>query len=102
MITNDNESWHDLTVKSLSRLLRGIRLNHDGDFYCLNCFHSYRTVNKLKKHERLCSKNDYCHVKCQKKIKNIRIQPRRKIIESSVYYLCRLRMFAWKNRHMSK
>ena len=42
MITN-GEKWHCLTVRSLSALLKGIKSNHDGDFYCLNCFHSYRT-----------------------------------------------------------
>ena len=26
-----------------------ITSNHHGDFYCLNCLHSYRTNNKLKK-----------------------------------------------------
>ena len=41
MISN-GENWHYLTVKNLSRLLRGIISNHDGDFYCLNCFHSCR------------------------------------------------------------
>ena len=51
MISN-GENWHDLTVKSLSRLLRGITSNHDGDFYCLNCFHSYRTKNKLEAHKK--------------------------------------------------
>ena len=34
--------------KSLSALLRGIKTNHDGDFYCLNCFSSYSTEKKLK------------------------------------------------------
>ena len=42
MIT-DSEKWHYLAVKSLSALLRGITSNHNGDFYCLNCFHSYST-----------------------------------------------------------
>ena len=51
MISN-GENWHYLTVKNLSRLLRGITSNHDGDFYCLNCFHSYRTKNKLEAHEK--------------------------------------------------
>ena len=41
----------------MSALLRGITSNHKGDFYCLSCFHSYTTKNKLKKHE-----NDYCFV----------------------------------------
>ena len=51
MIT-DGKKWHYLVVKSLSALLRGIKSNHDGDFYCLNCFHSHRTKEKLKKHEK--------------------------------------------------
>ena len=32
MIT-DGEKWHYLAVKNISRLLRGITSNHDGDFY---------------------------------------------------------------------
>ena len=61
MIT-DGKKWHYLAVKSLSALLRGITSNHNGDFYCLNCFHSYSTKNKLKKHERVCNDHDYCYV----------------------------------------
>ena len=37
MISN-GENWHYLAVKSLSRLLRGITSNHDGDYYCLILF----------------------------------------------------------------
>ena len=54
MISN-GENWRYLIVKNLSRLLRGITSNHDGDFYCLNCFHSYRTKNKLDAHKK-CEK----------------------------------------------
>ena len=50
--------------KKLPALLRGITSNHNGDFYCLNCFHSYRTKNKLKNHEKLCSDHD-CYVDCR-------------------------------------
>ena len=39
----DGKKWHYLAVKSLSALLRGIASNHNGDFYCLNCFHFHRT-----------------------------------------------------------
>ena len=63
MITNDDKNWHDLTVKSLSRLLKGITSNHKGDFYCLNCFHSYTTDKNLKKHEKICKYHDFCNVK---------------------------------------
>ena len=44
----DGKKWYCLAVKSLSALLRGIASNHVGDFYCLNCFHSYRTEKNLK------------------------------------------------------
>ena len=59
---NDSKKTHYLTVKSLSALLRGITLNDDGDIYCLNCFHSYSTKNKLKNHEKICNYHDYCYV----------------------------------------
>ena len=62
IITDDDERWHYLSVIILSALLRGISSSNNGDFYCLNCFHSYRTHNKLKKHERVCNNHDYCHV----------------------------------------
>ena len=43
MITDETGNWHYLAVKSISGLLRGITSNHNGDFICLNCFHSYTT-----------------------------------------------------------
>ena len=57
-----DKKWHYLTVKSLPALLKGISSNHVGDFYCLNCFHSYRTEKRQKKHERVCNDDDYCFV----------------------------------------
>ena len=69
MISN-GENWHYLTVKNLSRLLRGITSNHDGDFYCLNCFHSYRTKNKLEAHKKIGENRDYCHVEMPTKDNN--------------------------------
>ena len=61
MIT-DIRKWHHLAVKKLSVLLRGITSNHVGDFYCLNCLHSYSTKKKLKKHEKACNDHDHCYV----------------------------------------
>ena len=61
MISN-GENWHYLTVKILSGLLRGITSNHAGDFYCVNCFHSYRTKNKLEAHKKICENRNYCNV----------------------------------------
>ena len=49
-------------MKSLSKLLTGITSNHVGDIYYSNCFHSYSTKNKLKKHENVCNDHDYCYV----------------------------------------
>ena len=54
-------------MKSLSKLLRRIRSNHVGDSYCLNCFHSYRTEKKLKKHGKVCNDHDYCYVEMPNK-----------------------------------
>ena len=61
MIT-DGKKWHYLVVNNLSGLLRGIATNHYGDFYCLNCFYSYRTKNKLEAHKKICENHDYCNV----------------------------------------
>ena len=61
MIT-DGEKWHYLAVKSLSALFREITGNNHGDFYCLNCFQSYTTENKLKKHKKVHENHDYCYV----------------------------------------
>ena len=70
MIT-DGEKWHYLVVNNLSRLLRGITSNHHTDFYCLNCFHSYRTKNKPEAHKKICENHDYCHVEIPTKDSNI-------------------------------
>ena len=95
MITNNDEysdgvnNWHYLVVRNLSRLLRGTTSNHNGDFYCSNCFHSYTTKTRLEKHEKICKDYDFCNIKMPNEDnKNIRIQLRRKIIKISVYYLC--------------
>ena len=61
MITN-GEKWHYTAVTRLSGLLIGITSNHNGDFYCLNCFHVYATKNKLEAHKKICKNHDYFHV----------------------------------------
>ena len=88
MITNDNqrdeaEKWYynalkvvriadgfNRPIRSLSRLFRGITANNNGDFYCLDCLHSFSIDNAFKIHERLCDNNDYCHVEMIKIIKH--------------------------------
>ena len=59
MITDRNSNWHYLAIKNISGLLRGVTSNHNADFYCLNCLHSYRTKSKLKKHEKICKNYDF-------------------------------------------
>ena len=63
MITDGTGNWYYLAAKSISGLLRGITLNHNGDFYCLSCFHLYTTEKKLRKHERICKDHDFCDIK---------------------------------------
>ena len=57
MITDDGKRWDYISVRHLPALLRGISSSNNGDFYC--CCHSYRTLNKLKKNERVCNNHDY-------------------------------------------
>ena len=59
MIT-DGKKWHYLAIKSISMLFRGIASKNNGDFYCLNCFYSFRTEDALKNHENVCRDHDYC------------------------------------------
>ena len=69
MISN-GENWHYFVVKSLSGLLTGITSSHKEDFYCLNCFHSYRTKNKLEAHKKICENRDYCRAEMPTKDNN--------------------------------
>ena len=70
MIT-DGEKWHYLTVKNLPGLLRRIISSHEEDFYCLKCFRSYRTRNKLEAHKKICENHDYCNVEMPTQDNNI-------------------------------
>ena len=47
--------WHYLAVKILSALLRAVTSKNNGDFYCLNCLHSFRTknLNCIKKYVKI-------------------------------------------------
>ena len=58
----DGIKYHYLAVTNLSGLLKGISSIHKEDFYCLNCFNSYTTENKLKQHEEICNNHDSCRI----------------------------------------
>ena len=83
MITDENNRWHYLTVKSLLTLFRVITSSHNGDFYCLNFFHSYRTLNRLKRHERVCNNHDYCCINMPKEHEKIEYLPGEKSLKAS-------------------
>ena len=52
--------------KKFSILVRGITPKHVWNFYYLNCFQSYGTKDKIKKHENICKNHDYCYVEMSK------------------------------------
>ena len=101
MITN-GKKWHYIALKgertddgfnrpirSLSRLFRGITSDHCGYFCCLNCLHSFRTDNALKRHEKLCENNDYCHVEMSKQFnKTLRYNHGEKSFKNTIRNFC--------------
>ena len=75
--------WHYTAITSIPALLRGITSKHNGDYYCLNCFRSYRTAKKLAEHEQLCNNNDFCLVKMpEEKNKFISSTPGKNILKN--------------------
>ena len=64
----DGKKYHYLAVTTLSGLLKGVSSNHKEDFYCLNCFNSYTTKNKLKEHEDICNNHDYCRIEMPEQV----------------------------------
>ena len=68
MIT-DSIKWHYLSVSNLSALFEGKSSNHHGYFYCLNCFNSYTSKNKLKEHEKYLIITTAVVYKCQSVLK---------------------------------
>ena len=62
LMTSDGKKYHYFAVTNSSRLLQGNSSNHKGDSYCLNCFNSYTTKNKLKEHEEICNNHDSCRI----------------------------------------
>ena len=70
MISN-GKKWHYLAIKDIPMLFRGIRSKNNGDFYCLNCFPSFRTENALKNYENTCRNHNYCYTEMPNKDCNI-------------------------------
>ena len=71
-ISDGKGKWHFLALpsvldedgvkrpyKSLSRLMEGISSNSHENYYCLGCFHSFRTKTTLKNYVDLCKINKF-------------------------------------------
>ena len=103
MITDKNNRWHYLAVKRLSALFRGLTSTNNGDFYCLNCFHSYRTLNKLQKHERVYNNHDYCCIDMPKEHEKIKYLPGEKSLKASfIAYVYKLQKISLKKCYIVK
>ena len=74
-ITDNKGTWHFLALKSIptedgfmrptksfSRLMEGISSENHGEYYCYECFHSFRCKSTLRKHEELCKDHKHCKV----------------------------------------
>ena len=48
-------------IKQLLALLRAITSKNNSNFYCLNCFHSFRKKNKLEFYKKACESTDFCN-----------------------------------------
>ena len=70
MISNGKKQ-HFLAGNNLSALLEGNSLNYHGKFYCLNCFNSCTSKNKLKEHEEICNNHDSCRIEMPKRVEKI-------------------------------
>ena len=70
MIKNSKKT-HCLAVTNISALFERNLSNHHGDLYCLNCFSSYTSKNKLKDHEEICNNHDSCHIEMPKWVEKI-------------------------------
>ena len=68
----DGENWYYLTMINLPKQLEGITSKNNGDYYCTNCLHLFRTTKKLSLHEYVCKNHDWCHIKMLKK-KNLEV-----------------------------
>ena len=82
MITGGTK-WHYLAITNMSALLEGKSLNHHGDFYCLNCFNSYTSKNKVKEHEEICNNHNGCRTQMPKWFEKIlKYNPGEKLLKA--------------------
>ena len=59
LMISKEEKWYYVTVKTLLAFLREMTLKYNGDFYFLNCLHSFRIKNKLESHKKVCENENF-------------------------------------------
>ena len=100
LMVTDGKKSHYLVVTNLSALLQGNSSNHEGDFYCLNCFNSYTTKNKLKEHEEICNNHDSCRIETPKWAEKIsKYNPREKSLKAPFSIYLDLECLLKKEQH---
>ena len=52
-------------------MLQRISSNHKEDFYCLNCFNSYTSKNKIKEDEEICNNHDSYRTEMPKQVEKV-------------------------------
>ena len=57
----------ETNISALSALLKEIKSKHDGHYYCLNYFHSFRTEDELKSHANVSKSYNYFYKEMPKK-----------------------------------
>ena len=89
-MSTNGKKHHYLAVTDLSALLQGKSSNHYyKHFYCLNCFNSYTTKNKLKEHEEICNNHESYRIEMPKRVeKMLKYNPGEKSLKAPfVIYL---------------
>ena len=99
----DGRKYHYLAVSNISGLLQGNSSNHRGDYYCLNCFNSYTTKNKIKEHEEICNKHDSCPIEVPEQVnKTLKYNPGEKSLKAPFAIYLDLECILNKNAILSK
>ena len=55
------KGWRYLAVKNISSI-KSKTSKDPGDFYCINCLHSFATEIKCKFHKKLCNNKYFCNI----------------------------------------
>ena len=71
LLITDGTKWNYFAITNLSALIQGKSSNHHEDFYCLSCFNSYTSKNKLKEHEEVCNNHNSCRIQMPKLFEKI-------------------------------